>query len=41
MRNFPHPRSWKSILSHHISRGSDVGLEYAEAFSLIKDIDHN
>ena len=39
MRNFPHSRSWLSINSNHISRGSEVGLEYAEAFNLIKNIE--
>ena len=38
MRKFPHPRSWKLILANHMLRGSEVGLEYAEAYMLIKEI---
>lgn len=38
MRQYPHSRSWKSILSFHQCRGSEVGLEYAEAFEVIKKI---
>lgn len=39
MRDFPHPRSWKSIMSGHISRGGEVGYEYAEAYSIVRLID--
>ncbi len=38
MRDYPHSRSWKSILYHHHTRGAEVGLEYAEAFEVIKTI---
>lgn len=38
MRSFPHSRSWKSILYLHHTRGAEVGLEYAEAFEVIKKI---
>lgn len=38
MRKYPHTRSWKSILSFHHTRGAEVGLEYAEAYEIIKQI---
>lgn len=39
MRKFPHPRSWKSISAHHLNRGSEVGLDFAEAFEIIRELD--
>lgn len=38
MRKYPHTRSWKSILNFHHIRGAEVGLEYAEAYEVIKKI---
>ena len=35
-RNFPHPRSSKSIKNKAITRGVSVGYEYAEAFQIIR-----
>jgi len=37
-RQFPHPRSEESIRTLAKKRGSEVGLPYAEAFELIRDI---
>ena len=39
MRKFPHPRSWKSISAHHLNRGGEVGLDFAEAFEIIRELD--
>ena len=36
MRQFPHPRSEEAILSLGKTRGSCVGVNYAEAFELIR-----
>lgn len=36
IRKFPHPRSEEAILSLAKTRGSSVGLNYAEAFELIR-----
>jgi len=38
MRKYPHTRSWKSILNFHHVRGAEVGIEYAEAYEIIKKI---
>ena len=37
-REFPHPRSSESLRIQAKRRGSVVGLEYAEAFELIRSI---
>ena len=39
MRKWPHTRSIQAIRSLSKTRGSSVGLEYAEAFSLFRQID--
>lgn len=38
IRQFPHPRSLKAIEAQAITRGSSVGVEYAEAFSIEREI---
>jgi len=38
LRDFPHPRSLKSVKSLSHYRGSTVGLKAAEAFDLIREI---
>ena len=38
MRKFPHPRSKEAILAIAQTRGSTVGVKYAEAFELIRII---
>lgn len=38
IKKHPHPRSLKNIKNHAIKRGSEVGLQFAEAFMLIKEI---
>ena len=38
MRDFPHPRSWQAIMAQHLNRGLEIGLEYAEAYSIIRKI---
>ena len=38
VEKFPHPRSITSIENLSIQRGIESGLEYAEAFTLIKKI---
>jgi LmbE family N-acetylglucosaminyl deacetylase len=38
MRNFPHPRSYESVENLSKFRGATVGLFYAEAFELGRDI---
>ena len=40
MRDAPHARSYKAAEVKAQSRGYEVGLEYAEAFTLIRDIQH-
>lgn len=37
-RKFPHPRSQDAVKNLARKRGSDVGLEWAEAFMVLKDI---
>ena len=39
MREFPHSRSWKYIEAQLNFRGASVGLEAAEAFQVIRQID--
>jgi len=39
LRAFPHPRSLEGIEFLSRKRGSEVGLEYAEAFCLIRKVD--
>ena len=38
MREFPHPRSPEGIISQAKNRGTTIGLEYAEAFQLIRTV---
>jgi len=38
LKDFPHPRSLRSIEALAIKRGSESGLEYAEAFTLYRRI---
>ena len=38
LRKFPHPRSVKAIEALAIKRGSESGLELAEAFMIIRKI---
>lgn len=38
LREFPHPRSIEAIEVLAKKRGSEVGLAYAEAFKLIREI---
>jgi LmbE family N-acetylglucosaminyl deacetylase len=38
MRNWPHQRSYKSIEACMLFRGSSVGLEYAEAFQVVRKV---
>lgn len=38
VREFPHPRSERSLLAISQTWGSHVGLEYAEAFELIREV---
>ncbi|MDP2741765.1 MAG: PIG-L family deacetylase, partial [bacterium] len=38
IKKFPHPRSEEIILSLAKTRGSSVGLDYAEAFETIRCI---
>ena len=40
LREFPHARSYKSIEALAIYRGSNVGIELAEAFKLERKINH-
>ena len=39
MREYPHPRSEKAIKARAMVRGSECGLEYAEAFELVRSIE--
>ena len=39
MREYPFPRSWLGIKAQAMSRGSQSGVEYAEAFYLIRGFD--
>ena len=38
MREYPHTRSYKSILNRMAANGNEVGLKHAEKFQLIRDI---
>ena len=38
MREYPHTRSYKSVLERMAVNGSEVGLRHAEKFQLIRDI---
>jgi LmbE family N-acetylglucosaminyl deacetylase len=38
LKNFPHPRSLEIIEALAKKRGSEAGLEFAEAFMLIREI---
>ena len=38
MRNYPHPRSVESVEIMAKMRGTQVGIPYAEAFSLLREI---
>ncbi len=37
IREFPHPRSWKAIEALGRLRGSQAGMKFAEAFSVIRE----
>ena len=39
MRDFPHPRSRQAVIALGNLRGSVIGVEYAEAFELIRSVD--
>jgi len=39
MRNFPHPRSVKAMKTNALSWGIKSGLQYAEAFKLVRSTD--
>ena len=39
MRNYPHSRSYEAIHNLARYRGNQVGLEYAEAFEVIRKIE--
>ena len=36
LRKYPHPRSVKSMINQMKVNGSEVGLEYAEKFQIIR-----
>ena len=38
LREFPHPRSIEAIEALAKKRGSEIGVKYAEAFYLIREI---
>ena len=38
LRSYPHARSYKGVKSLAVFRGISVGLEYAEAFHLIRKL---
>ena len=38
LREFPHPRSLKAIEALAVKRGSEAGMEYAEAFMVIRSL---
>jgi len=38
LKEFPHPRSLEIIKAHAMMRGSEVGLKFAEAFMLVREI---
>ena len=40
MREFPHSRSFESVRSLAIMRGSSVGIELAECFQIIRIIEN-
>lgn len=41
MKPYPHSRSIKGIINNNIVRGNEVGLEYAEAFNIIRSVHKN
>lgn len=40
LRSFPHPRSIEGVTIYARKRGSEVGMEAAEAFVVLRDISH-
>lgn len=38
MRDFPHPRSYNAVLALAALRGSTIGVEAAEAFSVLREV---
>jgi N-acetylglucosamine malate deacetylase 1 len=38
MRNFPHPRSYDAVRALAALRGATVGVEAAEAFSVLREV---
>ena len=41
MRSFPHPRSYEALAALARWRGANVGLEAAEAFDILREIDRS
>ena len=38
LKEYPHPRSIKGIINHAEFRGVEVGIKYAEAFYLVREV---
>ena len=39
MREFPFPRSWEGVKNLAVKRGMQAGIEFAEAFQLVREFE--